>query len=257
MTTTTTTSKSFGNFSSSSDDDFCEWIRLRLSQNPLSKKYPKLFSIAPDVFLRWRKRFAIASPKVWKRLFDLEKITKEFVEAAPVLDAVVTMIEKNDSDDIDSKENKLHQDQKQTKQYTIIDLCSGKGYMGMFLSEILPPNKVFRIVLMDKAWPMRNSKEAKPQHINWDHIYGTYTTTNENGNSDGIDNEINNNSNNNKSGDADKDCTAPTKSFYDSWPIPIDCSKQDLKASRQLKNIREHYLSNKDHPVILLGKSAQ
>ena len=31
----------------------------------------------------------------------------------------------------------------------IIDLCSGFGYMGMFLSELLPPERVDRITLVD------------------------------------------------------------------------------------------------------------
>ena len=38
------------------------------------------------------------------------------------------------------------------------------------------------------------------------------------------------------------------------WPIPIDTSKQNLKSSRQLQQIKKHYLSNESqHPVIILA----
>ena len=42
------------------------------------------------------------------------------------------------------------------EKFTIIDLCSGFGFMSMFLAEMLPAEKVDRIVLVDKMWPMRN-----------------------------------------------------------------------------------------------------
>ena len=37
----------------------------------------------------------------------------------------------------------------------IIDLCSGFGYMAMFLSEMLPPEKVSKITLVDNAWRVK------------------------------------------------------------------------------------------------------
>jgi len=44
-----------------------------------------------------------------------------------------------------------------------------------------------------------------------------------------------------------------SSSYYDTWPISIDTSKQNLKSSRQLQKIKEHYLTNENHPVIMLG----
>jgi len=232
----------FSDFATASDDDFRKALEERMAENPLSKEYPYLISKAPDCFVRWRKRYATSNPKLWRRIFHVDRVLKEFFEAVPVLDAVVKMIE---------DDTRLQKQQK----YTIIDLCSGKGYLGMFLSEILPPSKVFRIVLMDKAWPMRNAP-VKPQHINWEHIYGTIGNGNESDKSG-------------SSGEEKDECDEATKehpktagggsssssrSYYDTWPIPIDTSKQDLKASRQLQLIQKHYLSNpSEHPVIMLA----
>ena len=225
----------FSKFATATDDEFRAALEERIAQNPLSEDYPELIKKAPDCFVRWRKRYSTSNPKLWRRIFHVDRVLKEFFEAVPVLDAVVKLIE-NDT--------RLRKQQ----QYTIIDLCSGKGYLGMILSDMLPPQKVFRIVLMDKAWPMRNAP-VKPQHINWEHIYGTYDEKD----ASQMDGE-------------EKECceetpkappkpgAASSRSYYDTWAIPIDTSKQDLKSSRQLQKIKEHYLSNESqHPVILLA----
>ena len=55
---------------------------------------------------------------------------------------------------------------------TIVDLCSGFGYLGMFLSEMLDPSKVKAIELVDKQWPMWTAARPTASQINWDHIRG-------------------------------------------------------------------------------------
>jgi len=238
-------------FSTASDEDFRETLRARLLEHPLAADYPDLFARAPDCFVRWRQRFLATNLKLWRRLFSADKVVKEFVEAVPVLDAVVKMIE-NDT--------RLGEAKNGTRQsYTIIDLCSGKGYLGMILSEVLPPSKVFRIVLMDKAWPMRNVP-PQAQHINWDHIYGTYDDRC----LPAVDAEEDEEAKEERhivpteATDATSKQIAPvnshSRSYYDTWPIPLNTSKQDLKASRQLAQIQRHYLSNpSEHPVVLLA----
>jgi hypothetical protein len=49
----------------------------------------------------------------------------------------------------------------------------------MFLSEILPKDKVERCVLVDKAWAIASKETTalKPHHMNWDHIYSTNPIT--------------------------------------------------------------------------------
>ena len=261
----TNTKATFSNFSTASDDEFCMVIMERLNEDPISKQYPKLFNLIPNIFLKWRKRYSVTNPKLWKRLFDLDRVIKEFIEACPVIDSVLTTIENEKHQDDEESEEK-----KQKQCYTIIDLCSGKGYLGMILSEMLPPSKIFRIVLMDIAWPMRNvpNAKSKPQHINWDHIYGKI------GGTDEIEIEIEIEKGKTKIEDENETTnvgvvcqdiiieddngttstsSTPPNTYYDTWPIPIDTSKQDLKSSRQLKKISEHFLSNKDHPVIMIG----
>jgi Methyltransferase domain len=206
------------NHFSMSDDEFCAYMAAQLQQHPLSKDFPGIFEKAPRCITKWRRRFA-DNPALWKRLFDKDRVTKEFIEAVPVLDAVVRLIAAKTSND--------------NKQYTIVDLCSGKGYLSMLLSELLPPEKVFRIILMDKAFAMRN-QQLKPHHINWEHIYGVIPRE---------DDSLN-------AGAPSSVSSPPT--YYDTWPISLDASKQDLKASRQLANIRQHHFS-KEHPAIILA----
>lgn len=240
----------FSDFGSASDEEFRKVCKERLSEHPLCEEYPELFDKAACAFVAWRKRYATRDPKLWNRLFSLDRVLKEFIEAAPVLHAVVEMIDQDDS--CGNGDNK--------KSYTIIDLCSGKGFLGMLLSEMLPPSKVFRIVLMDKAWPMRNS-EAKDGHINWEHIYGTYNDAPDDDESKTDDDitdrplvcqEVDSSSSLKPPSSSSK--SSSSKSYYDTWPIPMDTSKQDLKSSRQLLQIKKHYLSNpQEHPVIILA----
>ena len=220
-----------------SDDEFQTWIASQLAQNypSLQESYPDLFDKAPVCFVKWRQRFA-DNPPLWKRLFDKDRVLKEFAEAVPVLDAVLTLIEQAD---LLNTNNGGPQEQ---QQYTIIDLCSGKGYLSMLLSEMLPPDKVFRIVLMDKAFAMRNQKQPGPKHINWEHIYGEKKQMDKAAGGEDLSST---------SGDNGDTATKP-QSYYDTWPISLDTSKQDLKASRQLNNIPKHYFS-KEHPAIILA----
>ena len=47
------------------------------------------------------------------------------------------------------------------ERFTIVDLCSGKGFLSMVLSELLPSERVERCVLVDKAWPPLNDLCAR------------------------------------------------------------------------------------------------
>ena len=52
---------------------------------------------------------------------------KEFEETVPIIEKTIHYIETS----VD-----------ESSPVTILDLCSGFGYLGMFLSELLPPAKV-------------------------------------------------------------------------------------------------------------------
>lgn len=141
-----------------SDEEFQDWISKEILKDPLSKQYPAIFEAAPRCIANWRKRYR-GNLVLWKRLFSRDRVIKEFLEAVPVIDAVDRLV----------KDAKVVEEE---VKFTIIDLASGKGYLSMLLSELLPPEKIERFVLVDKAWSMRD-RTPKPHHINWDHIYGT------------------------------------------------------------------------------------
>lgn len=65
----------------------------------------------------------------------------------------------------------LYQHKPSNGKLTIVDLCSGVGYLSILLGELLKDHKdsIARFVLVDIMFPQRN-RETKPHHINPDHI---------------------------------------------------------------------------------------
>merc|ERR1712136_637141 len=70
---------------------------------------------------------------------------KEAREAVPVVSFVQERVEALDQD----------------APVTILDLCSGLGFLGMLLAEILPPARVETIVLIDQAWPLKGQEAPR------------------------------------------------------------------------------------------------
>eukprot|EP00977_Amphora_coffeiformis_P026180 scaffold24543_cov195-Amphora_coffeaeformis.AAC.3 len=201
-----------------SDAAFATLLATELQQHPLAVVYPHLFAAAPECVVKWRQRYR-GDAAVWKRLFHKDRVMKEFIEAVPVMDAVQRFVSAADMNDYDDNE----------KKFTIIDLCSGKGFLSMFLSELLPPSKVARLVLMDKAWPMHGTTTLGPQHMSWQHIYGTVPSSSS---------------------------SSQKKKYIETWPIPLTTSKQDLKHRNQRRKLAQRFLQNNEEsssPVILLG----
>ena len=163
-------------------------------------------------------------------------MVKEFLEAAPILHAVVQMVDAaslpdNPSDPDDGK-------------FTIVDLASGKGYLSMILSELLPPEKVTKIVLIDKAWPMCGSI-PQPHHMNWDHIYGNHTLQEISKGTDG----------GGRGGGIPFLETGGSVSgtYFSTWPIPLHTSKQDLKQKCNLRQLKKRLFDKAPGPVIVLA----
>mmetsp|Transcript_33784 Transcript_33784/g.73850 ORF Transcript_33784/g.73850 Transcript_33784/m.73850 type:complete len:532 (-) Transcript_33784:183-1778(-) len=130
------------------------WLVDELKQKPVFTLYPEITEKAIRVITTWSTRF---DSRVWARFTRRGRVVKELNECAPVIDAMLKMVEKMT----------LQPGQK----LTIVDLCSGFGFLGMFLAEMLPPDKVQKIVLVDRLWPMREQKKALPHQICWDHIH--------------------------------------------------------------------------------------
>ena len=138
---------------------FVDWLREGNGPLKQTKSYamnPELAERCIDVVEGWRERF----PKhLWLRLLGggsrAQRLVKELLEALPVIARVLDHIQ----------DNRLEQ------PITLLDLCSGFGYLSMFLAELLPPERFDKIVLLDKAWPM-HSQEASPTatQINPEHI---------------------------------------------------------------------------------------
>ena len=217
------------------DEAFEAWISEELTQeNPwMANMYPDVFAAAPRCITRWRRRFR-GNPALWKRIFKRDRVVKEFLEAAPILQAVVQMVDAtslpNDPNDPDAG------------KFTIVDLASGKGYLSMILSELLPPEKVTKIVLIDKAWPMCGSM-PQPHHMNWDHIYGNHTTQKT------------------TDGDTTTNVDMPilgtggsvSGTYFATWPIPLHTSKQDLKQKCNLRQLKKRLFDTAPGPVIVLA----
>lgn len=229
------------NHSSSSwtDDEFEAFLRSELEKHPLMADYPALFDMAPKIICKWRRRYHGNAP-LWKRLFQKDRVLKEFIEAVPIIDAVqrVVVAAAAAGDDDDDANARRHSAEK----YTIIDLACGRGYLSMILSELLPPDRVAKFVLVDKAWAM-HSVIPTSNHISSAHIYGTRvnaTTEDEN-----IDRQ------------QPPQSTVISRSYYDTWPIPLNTTKVDLKKSKEIKDMERRLFndanSNDQGPIILLA----
>eukprot|EP00957_Ditylum_brightwellii_P087210 6638094-Ditylum_brightwellii.AAC.1 len=87
-----------------------------------------------------------------------DRVLKELVESVPIMHNVMLYVQSYSS--LDSADEN----------------GDGKGYLSMFLSELLPPEKVEKFILVDKAWARCNTREGlQSHHINWDHIYANVT----------------------------------------------------------------------------------
>jgi hypothetical protein len=136
-----------------SPEEVLEWLTDELKQKPVYTLYPEIAEKAKSIFASWSTRF---DPRVWARFTRRGRVVKELNECAPVINTMLNMMQT-----LDLPPN---------QRLTIVDLCSGFGFLGMFLAEMLPPEKVAKIVLVDRMWPMREQTMALPNQICWDHI---------------------------------------------------------------------------------------
>lgn len=130
-----------------SDEEFHSWLFSEIENVPGRETYSEVYENSLNAIVNWRKRYR-GNPKLWKRIFNRDRVIKELIESAPIIQSVKRVIESNESEE----------------KFTIMDLCCGKGYLSMFLSEILPKEKVNRFILVDKAWAIASTetKELKP-----------------------------------------------------------------------------------------------
>ena len=94
---------------------------------------------------------------IWLRLLgggsrggEQQRLVKELLESLHVMARVMDHVET----DLPAS--------KHPEPITVLDLCSGFGYLSMFLAELLPANRVDKIILLDKAWPMHTQDLPTP-----------------------------------------------------------------------------------------------
>ena len=192
--------------------DTVTWLEQEMSTMRIAVEYPDVLRKSVAVLRKWRASF----PKsVWTRVIKSGRVAKELNECAPVIDRVARHVEA------------IGVPADATRRVNVIDLCSGFGYLGMFLSELLDPKKVKLIVLLDKQWPMHGADPA-PHQINWDHVYGIKAAPTTGERSD-------------------------TYEWTPDWPIPLRTRKMDLKQAGQLRQMETHVFQKFPGPFLVLA----
>lgn len=90
--------------------------------------------------MQWRNTLP---KKTWLRFFKDERVLKELNEVAPIVDRLLTTL------------TSMAPNVEQNGKVTILDLCSGFGFLSMLLSEMLSPDEVDSIILVDKRCTYR------------------------------------------------------------------------------------------------------
>ena len=115
--------------------DTVSWLEKEMRGMRIASDYPDVLQKSVQILRKWRTRF----PKpVWLRVIKSGRIAKELNECAPVIAKVIAHVDN------------MRTPSETSQRVNIVDLCSGFGYLGMFLSEMLDPRKVKMIVLLDK-----------------------------------------------------------------------------------------------------------
>jgi len=141
------------------DDGFVDWLREEVAKCPAWAEHAEILERCVQIAGRtWRERFG-RDKKLWSRIRRGKRLIKELAESAPVLVRVLRAVEALELPD-------------PSKKLVILDLCSGFGYLAMFLSELLAPfaHKVEKIVCVDIRWAP-HSVELAAHHLNPEHLF--------------------------------------------------------------------------------------
>jgi len=147
--------------------DWCVWLREHVRAAPIYPEHRVVLEACCDAAERWRERFGDRSA-LWSRIRGGGKgrLAKELIESAPVLSRVLSHVE---SMELLPDADPARPEGEADPRLVILDLCSGFGYLGMFLSELLPPSKVGVIVLIDIRWAPHNVAR-QPHHLSDAHL---------------------------------------------------------------------------------------
>lgn len=204
----------------------------------MREEYAAEIDAGVRAIVAWRARYA-GDSALWRRLTKRDKrggtkMLKELCEYLPVLRRCAQAVEAAAADPELAGRGKLQ----------VLDLASGKGYLAMFLSEMLPASRVSRIVLVDSAFPPMHAAPG-PQHISIEHITGSNPRTGEAYNADPADGAEGVGGGGSGSGGRG---LQPVRGAY---PIRLDITKKNLKKRRQLRDLGERVCGAA--PTLILG----
>ena len=231
-------------------ESFEQWIAKKVRECSLYSSYQDIFEEGIDIILKWRTRFA-ERPDIWNRFIKAKaggnsiRIVKEFCESVPVIDSVRRSIKQMQTEESILKEENKDLSHVTPNKVTILDLCSGFGFLSMFLSEMLPADMVNRIVMIDIQW----SRKILQKDIE----YGRDVDLDLSENIDDVDSnekiglKIENDTEHDKENKSNKDSKGNkyisadhfTGDFYETWPIPLIASKQNIKSRSTLKSMQK------------------
>ena len=139
------------------DDEYLGWLRQEVQGCAAYGAHADLLDECLAVVGRWFARFGEHNKPLWARIRRGRRLASQLAELAPVLAHARETVAALTLPASDEKA-------------VVLDLCSGFGYLSMLLSELLPPAKVGKIVLVDLQWAP-HIVEPGPQHINPEHLH--------------------------------------------------------------------------------------
>lgn len=187
--------------------EFETWVREELARSPLAGQgFSTLLDRAATILCRIRSRLADPSlgrgKAIWQRLMKNGRMLKEVNEVLPIAARVLQWID----------------EVRQTAigPITVLDLCSGVGYLSLLLSELLETSGkdvIARLVLVDDAWPRADHVgPPKAHHINPEHLH-----------------------------------------IQGVWSHELFCRRCDFKSSYGHRELAQHVLARAPGPVAVLG----
>jgi FkbM family methyltransferase len=198
-----------------------QWFEAELQKLPVWELYPEVAKQAVVCVRKWLLRFPHT---IWQRFVKQKRLIKEVNEIAPVIQMVVayvaayTVAEAGEGSREESSSSSDVSPPNRGGKLTVIDLCCGFGFLSMILSEILPPDKLDRFILIDKCWPHHTQRHAdvKPNQINHDHLY-------------------------------------EDRGGGGGWPIPLVPRKADLKSGYFQRDLSSNVFDKAPGPTLILA----
>ena len=127
-------------------------FRQGLLKTQVAQRFPGEAEEAACAVESWSTRMA---PHLFSRVCKGPRLLKEVQEALPMLHWAKVHLA--------SLPN-------HTGRITLVDLCSGFGYLSMLLAEALPQDRLDKILLVDRSWPLA-SESPRDHHISAHHLH--------------------------------------------------------------------------------------